>query len=84
MKVRKAGFVPIKLWPSCFWHPILKCYLNIYVDDFKLSGPVKNTGLAWQAIIAIGLDLGPTSTGDDVYLVCAHEQRTFKVDGIGY
>ena len=38
--VKAAGFVRITDWRSCYWHPILKLFLVIYVDDFKLSGPV--------------------------------------------
>ena len=26
-------------WRSCFWNPITRMLLTIYVDDFKLAGP---------------------------------------------
>ena len=41
-QVKKAGFQPITGWGSCFFHPQLKLFLIIYVDDFKLAGPEKN------------------------------------------
>ena len=35
----KVGFEPITDWRSCYFHPKLRLFLVIYVDDFKLSGP---------------------------------------------
>ena len=34
-----VGFTEIDPWRSCFWHDVLKLYLVVYVDDFKLAGP---------------------------------------------
>ena len=28
-------------WPSCFWHPRLKCMLIVYVDDFMNPGQTR-------------------------------------------
>ena len=28
------GFEPVKPWRSCYFHPILKQFLIVYVDDF--------------------------------------------------
>ena len=53
-----CGFVTIdENWRSCFWHPDLKLYLVVYVDDFTMSGPVENMQKGWDLIssrISIG------------------------------
>ena len=48
-----VGFHPLypECWPSMFWHPKLKLFLGVYVDDFKMSGPSKNIdrhGYSWR------------------------------------
>ena len=37
-------------WRSCFWHPRLKLFLVVYVDDFKLSGPAEHLAEGWSMI----------------------------------
>ena len=37
-------------WPSCYFHPDLKLMLVIYVDDFKLSGPIGNLAAGWKLL----------------------------------
>ena len=37
-------------WPSCYFHPQLKVYCVVYVDDFKISGPIENITKAWDPI----------------------------------
>ena len=54
---KKVGFQPIgPEWPSCYWHPRLKLFLVIYVDDFKLSGPKENLAKGW-GLLKQGLQL---------------------------
>ena len=43
-------------WPSVFFHPELKLLMVVYVDDFKMAGPVENMSKGWQ-LIASKLDM---------------------------
>ena len=45
-----VGFEPVPNWRSCFWHPRLRLFLVVYVDDFKLSGPTSNLREHWGLI----------------------------------
>ena len=45
-----AGFEPIDTWPSCFFHPRLRLFLVVYVDDFKMAGLKKNLPVGWGLI----------------------------------
>ena len=68
-------------WRSCFYHPRLKLYLVLYVDDFKMSGPTENLAEGW-ALIEKGIDIDPAEpTG--FYLGCNHHtyKRTHPVSG---
>ena len=41
--VQRVGFIPVGCeWPSCYFHPKMKLFLVVYVDDFKLAGPTGN------------------------------------------
>ena len=40
--LKRAGFVDIQSWQSCYWHPRLKLFLIVYVDDMKMAGPKEN------------------------------------------
>ena len=74
----KVGFKPIANWRSTFWHPKLKLLLNVYVDDFKLSGPTCNMTAGWK-LIRQGLDIeepGPLS----LYLGCCHRPISAKAE----
>ena len=31
------GFVPVPDWRSTIWHPELKLFLTVYIDDFKMT-----------------------------------------------
>ena len=80
MHVRKVGFLPVgEEWPSCYHHPVLKLYLVIYVDDFKLAGPTINLKTGWS-LLEKGLTIEPP-TPVGVYLGCGHEVGTIKVGG---
>ena len=37
-------------WKSCFLQHKSKCFLIVYVDDFKLAGPKENMIAAWNSI----------------------------------
>ena len=48
--LRSVTFRDIPDWRSCFWHPLHKVYLTVYVDDFKMAGPQRSVSLAWADI----------------------------------
>ena len=57
-----VGFRPVgEEWQSCYFHPALKLYLVVYVDDFKIVGPKENLVKGWP-LIRKGLDIEPPST----------------------
>ena len=69
--VLRAGFQEIEAWPSCFFHPQLKLFLVIYVDDFKMSGPKDALSKGW-GLIRKGLHLeGPAPV--HLYLGCVRQ-----------
>ena len=72
--VESVGFEPVDGWPSCFWHPDLKLFLVIYVDDFKLSGPRENLAKGWD-LIKSGLKIEPPGPLG-LYLGCKHEESS--------
>ena len=70
--MQSVGFVPISEWRSCFWHPGLRLFLVVYVDDFKLSGPAANLAKGWELIQSgIATD---TPHKPDIFLGCKHEE----------
>jgi hypothetical protein len=54
--VLSVGFVRIGEWRSCYWHPRLRLFLVVYVDDFKMSGPASAMEEGWT-LIRSGLDI---------------------------
>ena len=79
--VQSVGFKLVgEEWQSCYFHPTLKLYLVVYVDDFKLSGPKENLSQGWS-LIRKGLDIEPP-VPIGVYLGCSHEEGTMKVGNI--
>ena len=73
----EIGFVPIKNWRSCFWHPRLKLYLVVYVDDFKMAGPKDKMKEGWDLISSVIKmeEPGPV----DRYLGCHHRMQEHDV-----
>jgi hypothetical protein len=69
-QLSSVGFEPVEEWRSCFWHPKLSLFLVVYVDDFKLSGPIPNLARGWQLIRRHIRTEDPTPTGK--YLGCDH------------
>ena len=67
-----VGFVPITDWRSCFWHPELRLFLVVYVDDFKLSGPAKALPLGWSRLRA-GLEMEDPHPMN-LFLGCHHRE----------
>ncbi len=67
----KVGFTPIKDWRSCYWHKDLKCFLVVYVDDFKMAGPADNVSKAWALIRKNIKTDKPTDPSQ--YLGCDHK-----------
>ena len=87
--LRAVGYEPIPAWRSCFWHPRLRLFLVVYVDDFKLSGPSKNLKEGWELIRRSIRTDEPHSPG--LFLGCKHNvfEKTLpecgtKVRGMGY
>ena len=37
-------------WPSCYWLPVHKTFLVVYVDDFKMSGPEDGLKRPWDML----------------------------------
>ena len=68
-EVKTVGFRSFGAeWPSVFFHDRLRLMLTIYVDDFKLAGPVENLTEGW-ALLRSRLEIGPEAkTG--MYLGC--------------
>jgi hypothetical protein len=58
-----VGFEPIEDWRSCYFHPSLRLFLVVYVDDFKMSGPQKTISKGWSLIRAGVKTEDPTVTG---------------------
>ena len=46
------GFAPVPHWRSTYWHwhPELKLFLMVYVDDFKIARPSANFAKDWSMI----------------------------------
>ena len=58
-QVIAAGFRKVaEEWPGCYYHDEWKCFLVVYVDDLKMSGPVENLPKAWAALRA-RMDMDP-------------------------
>ena len=56
------------------WHPVLKLLLAVYVDDFKMSGPVANLPKGWD-LIKKGIKTDVPATAGK-YLGC--EYRSYE------
>ena len=70
--VQALGFAPVgPEWPSLYFHEGLRLMLSIYVDDFKLSGPVENLQKGWDLIRSKITIEDPTPVG--LYLGCQQD-----------
>ncbi len=78
VRVKIAGFEPMgATWPSTYFHPKLKLYLVIYVDDFKLAGPKENLAKGWSLLQDDITIEKPQPIG--LFLGCTHEMGSFKL-----
>ena len=76
-----VGFEPVgEEWQSCYFHPALKLYLVVYVDDFTMAGPKEKLVSGWS-LIRKGLDIEPP-VPIGVYLGCTHGEGTMKIGDI--
>jgi len=73
------GFTPIRACWSCFFHPQLKLFVVVYVDDFKMAGPTKNLQKGWELVRKEIRIEPPTPLGK--YLGCNHvvTDRVFDI-----
>ena len=75
-KLKEVGFEAIKEWSGTFYHPRLKLCLVVYVDDFKMSGPVKNLAEGWRLIRKHIKTDEPAPVGK--HLGCSHKVHDVK------
>ena len=68
--LKAVGFTTVPDWRSCFVHPKLRFFLIVYVDDFKLAGPIKNMAEGWK-LIRKGIQTGDPEQVNR-YLGCDH------------
>ena len=77
--VLSVGFTKIRDWLSCYFHPRLKLFLVIYVDDFKLAGPTENLAEGWK-LLKQGIKMDDPAPLDR-YLGCHQRIANQEVDG---
>ena len=75
----KIGFTKVPGWRSCFYHKRLRCFLVVYVDDFKMAGPAESLPEAWRLITA-GIKTDEPQEASK-YLGCDHYVTTEKRNG---
>ena len=67
--IQKCGFEPVPGWECMYMNKSLKLFLNVYVDDFKLSGRTLSMPIAWKNLKQY-LDLDEP-TEYNTYLGCS-------------
>ena len=73
------GLTPVPDWNSMYWHSKLKLLLMVYVDDFKMSGPIENMRQGWKFIRTSIQTDEPSPPGK--CLGCNHVIKEVSVDG---
>ena len=68
---RKGNWRLIENWPSCLSHPELRLILVVYVDDFKMAGPISNLAKGWVSLRGEIKMEDPEPFG--TYLGCDHQ-----------
>ena len=48
--IQKCGFEPVPGWECMYMNIKLKLFLNVYVDDFKMSGLTTSMPPAWKSL----------------------------------
>lgn len=79
-QLRSVGFEPVMNCESMFRNKGLRVILSVYVDDFKMAGPVDNMKKAWPTIRGIISMDGPRNLGK--CLGCGHESLGSVSNGI--
>ena len=75
--LRDIGFAEVPSWRSVYYHEELRVLLVVYVDDFKMAGPLEGITEAWQ-LIRLKLRVeDPTPFG--LFLGCRHEMGEVKL-----
>ena len=74
-KLLEEGFELVDNWPSCYWHPRLRLFLIVYVDDFKMAGPRESLAEGWRLVRKNISTDDPTPFGR--FLGCEHVIHEF-------
>ena len=65
-----------------FYNPVLKVMLVVYVDDFKMAGPIDAVKEAWRLIREVKPTIKMTNPAPvDHYLGCKHDITEVKREG---
>jgi len=75
--ILSEGFTTINDWRSVYWHKQLKLLLIVYVDDFKMSGPVDSLQEGWRKLRKGLIMDEPTPAGK--FLGCTNVVNTIQV-----
>ena len=75
-KLMSEGWEPIEAWCSCYWHPKWRCFMVLYVDDFKIAGPRDQLSKAW-ATVSKHIKIEPPSKLTH-FLGCSYKHIWFK------
>ena len=65
---------------ATYFHPALRLFLVVYVDDSKMAGQKDNLDKVWS-LLRTGLDIEPP-VPIGVYLGCTHEEGTMKIGDV--
>ena len=68
----KENWTPVSVdaFRSVYYHKALKCILILYVDDFRIAGPIENMTKAWLTI-SKNIKIGPVEDSGK-FLGCNH------------
>ena len=75
--LRRGGFQAIESWQSCYWHPQLRLFLIVSVNDFEMAGPSENLSRGWE-IIRKEINLEPPEESH-LFLGCIHDRAEFDL-----
>ena len=78
-KLVAGGFTPVSVWNCMYWHSKLKLSLSVYVDDFKMSGPIENMIKGWKLIRTLIKTDEPSPPG--TCLGCSHVIKEVSING---
>ena len=78
-KLVAGGFTPVPDWNNMYWHNKLKLLFMVYVDDFKMSGPIGNMNKEWEHIRTSIKTDEPSPPGK--CLGCNHVIKEVSING---